>query len=74
MSLVLFFFAPLTRYSINVRQRMSRSKHVIMKKEGSHLVHVRRLDCKILQRPGDLGEARTGIILAIYLDIFNSLV
>lgn len=53
---------------------MSRSKHVIMKKEGSHLVHVRRLDCKILQRPGDLGEARTGIILAIYLDIFNSLV
>lgn len=74
MSLVLFFFAHLTRYSINVRQRRRRSKHVIMRKEGSHLVHVRCLDCKTLQCPGDLGEACTGIISAIYIDILNVLV
>lgn len=74
MSLVLFFFAHLTRYSINVRQRMRRSKHVIMKKEGRHLVHVRCLDCKMLQCPGDLGEACAGTILAIYIGISDSLV
>ena len=51
-----------------------RSKHAIMKKEGSHLVRVRCLDCKILQRPGDLGEAHTSVVSAIYIDICNSLV
>lgn len=74
MSLVFFFFAHLTRYSINVRQRMRRSEHVIMKKEARHVVHVRCLGCKILQCAGDLGEDCAGIISAIYTGILNSLV
>lgn len=53
---------------------MRRSKHVIMKKEGSHLVHVRGLDCEILQFPGDLREACIGITPAIYEAMVNSLV
>lgn len=65
-------FAPLTRYSINVRQRVGRSKHVLMKKEGSHLARVRCLDCKILQCPGDLEGACPTITPGTYVAILNS--